>query len=245
VQRRWRTAAGSGTLVRMPAAADLQPLRSFRTDPHHCFRRRADALFAAVSPPRLSLQMAHRRGRGSAYDALAEGWTAPLDVRRVHPPENANAVAVGQIWALLPRLPASKTAPLFAFDAGHDSAQLTQAPVSFRWLPGAVRSCPPPRRRSGQGRGQAANADGALRAARRLASTALGADVGEALPIARRELLVARGCRAVPAVARLAHPVIPVPALPLGAQVGIPGHIAVAVDVAPHGIYIGTVVDEE
>jgi hypothetical protein len=67
---------------------------------------------------------------GWAYQWVAQlaltrdSWTAPLDVRRVHPAENANAVAVEQIKALLARLPAGGPAPLFVFDAGYDPLQL-------------------------------------------------------------------------------------------------------------------------
>ena len=69
---------------------------------------------------------------GWAYQWLAQlsfdrdSWTAPLDVRRVHPRENAHTVAVEQITALMARRPASATTPLFVFDAGYDSAHLTQ-----------------------------------------------------------------------------------------------------------------------
>jgi hypothetical protein len=69
---------------------------------------------------------------GWAYQWLAQlsferdSWTAPLDVRRVHPSENANAVAGEQIKALVARLPVSEVVPLFVFDAGYDSSQLTQ-----------------------------------------------------------------------------------------------------------------------
>jgi hypothetical protein len=69
---------------------------------------------------------------GWAYQWLAQlsfahdSWTTPLDVRRVHPTENANHVAVEQIQGLANRLPAGSTPPLFVFDAGYDSAQLTQ-----------------------------------------------------------------------------------------------------------------------
>lgn len=59
-------------------------------------------------------------------DFAKDSWTAPLDVRRVHPTENANAVAVEQIQTLLRRLPSTASAPLFVFDAGYDSVQLTQ-----------------------------------------------------------------------------------------------------------------------
>jgi hypothetical protein len=69
---------------------------------------------------------------GWAYQWLAQlsfardSWTAPLDARRVHPTENPNAVAVEQVGALVARLTASAAVPLFVFDAGYDSAQLTQ-----------------------------------------------------------------------------------------------------------------------
>ena len=57
--------------------------------------------------------------------AARESWTAPLDVRRVRPDENANAVAVAQIARLLPRLPDGPV-PLFVFDAGYDAVALQQ-----------------------------------------------------------------------------------------------------------------------
>src|SRR5829696_3466328 len=72
---------------------------------------------------------------GWAYQWLAQlsrtrdSWTTPLDVRRVHPSENANVVAVEQINDLLTRLPRDGVPPLFVFDAGYDSAQLTPALV--------------------------------------------------------------------------------------------------------------------
>ena len=69
---------------------------------------------------------------GWAYQWLAQlsftrdSWSAPLDVRRVHPTENANAVALAQITALISQRPSSVATPLFVFDAGYDSARLTQ-----------------------------------------------------------------------------------------------------------------------
>ena len=69
---------------------------------------------------------------GWAYQWLAQlsferdSWTAPLDVKRVHPTENANAVAVEQIKRLVECLPGGSEPPLFVFDAGYDSAALTQ-----------------------------------------------------------------------------------------------------------------------
>jgi hypothetical protein len=66
---------------------------------------------------------------GSARDS----WTAPLDVRRVHPSENAHAVAAAQIRALL-QARSSSASPPFVFDAGYDPERLARelgdAPVS-------------------------------------------------------------------------------------------------------------------
>jgi hypothetical protein len=67
---------------------------------------------------------------GWAYSWLAElgfargSWTAPVDVRRVRPHENANAVAAEHVGALLGRRPPDAAAPLFVFDAGYDPVQL-------------------------------------------------------------------------------------------------------------------------
>ena len=69
---------------------------------------------------------------GWAYQWLAQlsftrdSWTTPLDVCRVHPTENANVVAIVQIAGLISRLPAGEATPLFVFDAGYDSVQVTQ-----------------------------------------------------------------------------------------------------------------------
>ena len=54
-----------------------------------------------------------------------DSWTAPVDARRLHPLEDTDQTAAAQILALLARLPASQAVPLFVFDAGYDSAQLT------------------------------------------------------------------------------------------------------------------------
>ena len=67
---------------------------------------------------------------GWAYQWIAQlgltrdSWTAPLDVRRVHPTESMNAVAAEQVAALAARLPADGPVPLFVFDAGYDALQL-------------------------------------------------------------------------------------------------------------------------
>lgn len=70
---------------------------------------------------------------GWAYQWLAQlgfardSWTAPLDVRRVHPQRNANRVAVEQIKAFIARRPpAAGVVPLFVFDAGYDPVELAQ-----------------------------------------------------------------------------------------------------------------------
>ena len=78
---------------------------------------------------------------GWAYQWLTQlsftrdSWTAPLDISRVHPSQNANAVAVEQIKDLRSRLPSENGPPFFVFDAGYDSAQLTpgleQLPVAI------------------------------------------------------------------------------------------------------------------
>ena len=68
---------------------------------------------------------------GWAYQWIAqisfarESWTAPVDARRVHPMEDANVVAAGQVKALLVRLGRKEAAvPMFVFDAGYDSVKL-------------------------------------------------------------------------------------------------------------------------
>ncbi len=70
--------------------------------------------------------------QGGSYQWVAQlgfardSWTAPVDVRRVHPSENCNSVAAGQIRALLAREPDSGVVWLFVFDAGYDPVQLGQ-----------------------------------------------------------------------------------------------------------------------
>ncbi len=67
---------------------------------------------------------------GWAYQWIAqlgfarESWTAPVDVRRVRPEEDANAVAAEQVRALLGRLGKQGAAPLFVFDAGYDPVKV-------------------------------------------------------------------------------------------------------------------------
>lgn len=67
---------------------------------------------------------------GWAYQWIAQlsfahdSWTAPLDVRRLHPCENTNTVAAAQVRTLIARLPADAPVPIFVFDAGYDPVQL-------------------------------------------------------------------------------------------------------------------------
>lgn len=79
---------------------------------------------------------------GWAYQWIAQlgftrdSWTAPLDVRRVHPTESAYLVAVEQIRGLLSHnshntsstLPSSDSdhVPIFVFDAGYEPSQLAE-----------------------------------------------------------------------------------------------------------------------
>ncbi len=55
-----------------------------------------------------------------------DSWTAPVDVRRVHPYENPNTVAVEQIRGILCGQLPNDLASLFVFDAGYDPVQLSQ-----------------------------------------------------------------------------------------------------------------------
>ena len=67
---------------------------------------------------------------GWAYQFVAqlgfvrESWTAPVDVERVLPAQDANVVATQQIEALLGRLEAGGVVPLFVFDAGYDPVKV-------------------------------------------------------------------------------------------------------------------------
>src|SRR5215211_105551 len=62
---------------------------------------------------------------------VGESWTAPVDVERVRPAQDANEVAAEQVKALL-RLPheyekeEESAAPLFVFDAGYDPVKVQQ-----------------------------------------------------------------------------------------------------------------------
>ena len=71
---------------------------------------------------------------GWAYQFVAqlgfarESWTAPMDVERVRPTQDANVVAASQVGALLGRLEGREVPmPLFVFDAGYDPVKLQRA----------------------------------------------------------------------------------------------------------------------
>lgn len=71
---------------------------------------------------------------GWAYQFVAqlnfvrESWTAPVDVERVRPTQDANVVGAEQVEALLSRLEGKEVSlPLFVFDAGYDPVKLQLA----------------------------------------------------------------------------------------------------------------------
>ncbi len=76
-------------------------------------------------PSRHSAGQPSVAGRSSHWLAQVgfarERWTAPMDVRRVHPNEHANAVAVEHVARLVRRLPTDGPVPVFVFDAGDDA----------------------------------------------------------------------------------------------------------------------------
>jgi hypothetical protein len=69
---------------------------------------------------------------GWAYQFVAglnfarESWTAPVDVERVRPEQDANVVAAEQVKVLLGRLGRREVLPLFVFDAGYDPVTVQQ-----------------------------------------------------------------------------------------------------------------------
>ena len=89
-----------------------------------------------------------------------DSWTAPVDAARLHPLEDTDQTKpLAQIRALLARLPAGGPVPLFVFDGGYDSAQLTldlaEAASQRCWCGCASDRCfyadPPPAARSPKG----------------------------------------------------------------------------------------------
>jgi len=96
---------------------------------------RAGILLSSIPP----LRWAAHRGLLWAYQFVAqlnfvrESWTAPVDVRRVLPAQDANAVAAAeQVRSFLLRRWSSceegsaATTPLFVFDAGYDPVKVQQ-----------------------------------------------------------------------------------------------------------------------
>ena len=69
---------------------------------------------------------------GWAYQFVAqlnfirESWTAPVDVERLRPAQDASEVAAEQVKALLDRTGKGRTVPLFIFDAGYDPVKVQQ-----------------------------------------------------------------------------------------------------------------------
>jgi hypothetical protein len=75
---------------------------------------------------------------GWAYQFIAqlsfarESWTAPMDVRRVRPAQDANVLAAEQVESFLGRRSSCEeggtaaTTPLFVFDAGYDPVKVQQ-----------------------------------------------------------------------------------------------------------------------
>jgi hypothetical protein len=69
---------------------------------------------------------------GWAYQLIAqlnfvrESWTAPVDVRRLRPAQDANEVSAEQVKAFLNRSSEERTTPLFVFDAGYDPVKVQQ-----------------------------------------------------------------------------------------------------------------------
>ena len=69
----------------------------------------------------------------SQLNFVRESWTAPMDVERLRPGQDANELATGQVRSFLRRLCRSSceewtatTTPLFVFDAGYDPVKIQQ-----------------------------------------------------------------------------------------------------------------------
>ena len=94
---------------------------------------------AETSPARGYHYSASRQSAGQpivagwSYGWLAQvsfthdSWTAPLDVRRVAPTDDAHTVAAEQITDLLGRLAVDSPVPVCVFDAGYDPEKLARA----------------------------------------------------------------------------------------------------------------------
>jgi len=59
-------------------------------------------------------------------DFVRESWTAPVDVERVRPAQDANVLAAEQVKGLLGRIGKQGATPLFVFDAGYDPVKPQQ-----------------------------------------------------------------------------------------------------------------------
>src|SRR3712207_1677880 len=88
-------------------------------------RRRDEPRARLLLPPVPPLRRPAHRRLLWAYQFVArlnfacESWTAPVDVERVRPAQDANVVAAGQVKVLLGRLEEGEAVPLFVFDAGN------------------------------------------------------------------------------------------------------------------------------
>lgn len=94
---------------------------------------------AETSPARGYYHSASRQSAGQpivagwSYAWLAQlsfthdSWTAPLEVDRVPPTDDAHRVAAAQIRRLLARQPPGSPVPLCVFDAGYDAESLARA----------------------------------------------------------------------------------------------------------------------
>ncbi|MGH9062563.1 MAG: NF041680 family putative transposase [Acidimicrobiales bacterium] len=82
-------------------------------------------------------------------------WTAPMDIRRIHPREDTGTVTADQVKALLGRLGDDGPVPLFVFDAGYDPIGLSvdlaeaRAQVLVRLRSDRVFYSDPPEREPG------------------------------------------------------------------------------------------------
>ena len=95
--------------------AETSPARGFYFSPSR--RSAGQPIVAGWSYARLAqLSLTH------------DSWTAPLDVRRVAPTDDAHTVAAEQVRALLRRQPAESPVPLCVSDAGYDPESLARAP---------------------------------------------------------------------------------------------------------------------
>ena len=66
-------------------------------------------------------------------DWAPDSWTAPLDVRRIPPAEDATTATVDQIRRLVGLLPGDGEVPLFVFDAGYDPIAIGHDLADVPW----------------------------------------------------------------------------------------------------------------